>query len=406
MSLFFDRTKVSKIRELGVYIFYYLSIALVVQSFGNVSFNMIANCFLIFVLTLNYPSSWRWRLWAVSMIYAILLTSETITTKGLETLWANYFTEMTRVQYLIGQIIARVTSYLLVLALGNLKVVKGKIEVPLSYWVAILTVPLGTLLPTYTLLVTQAKGKGLLLTASVVALFMVNLLVFYLYDRIVQSYQDKMDKKLLQTQNKMHLKQIETIIQTEENTRLLRHDLKQHLLTLQKLNTQKDHQGIADYLQNILGMSDPPQGFVRSKNAAIDSVVNYHISEAQKQGITILARVDIREAIRIEPFDLSMILGNGLDNAITATAQVLTETKEINLTIILEKNMLSIYLVNPYSGNILKAGDDYLTDKVDQANHGYGLKSIQKAVDKYQGTMDIDEQNHQFSLTITLFNQS
>ena len=93
-----------------------------------------------------------------------------------------------------------------------------------------------------------------------------------------------------------------------------------------------------------------------------------------------------------------------LDNAIEATEKLEDEEeKQIFIKLIYQKKRLFIEIRNPYRGSLKKGrSGDYLSGKKDQENHGIGLKSVRKVVEKYDGTLDIHTENQQFQITIIL----
>ena len=110
------------------------------------------------------------------------------------------------------------------------------------------------------------------------------------------------------------------------------------------------------------------------------------------------------DALPYKSSDLCIVLGNLLDNAIEATEKLEDEEeKQIFIKLIYQKKRLLIEIRNPYRGSLKKGrSGDYLSGKNDQENHGIGLKSVRKVVEKYDGTLDIHTENQQFQITIIL----
>ena len=61
-------------------------------------------------------------------------------------------------------------------------------------------------------------------------------------------------------------------------------------------------------------------------NIYLDSIINFKLSEAEQLGTKLQYRVEAASDQVIDPRDLTIILGNLLDNAITAVASVSNKT--------------------------------------------------------------------------------
>ena len=85
-----------------------------------------------------------------------------------------------------------------------------------------------------------------------------------------------------------------------------------------------------------------------------------------------------------------MILANAMDNAITACMKGDIEQPEISVMIRKRHHFLILEIVNPV--NVA-----YQT-----AEYGTGLKNIKHTVEKYEGTMEIEEGKNYFKLTALL----
>ena len=103
--------------------------------------------------------------------------------------------------------------------------------------------------------------------------------------------------------------------------------------------------------------------------------------------------------------DICSLFGNILDNAIEATQQVrIEERRLINLSVRQHKGFIIIECEN-YSENKLEIEKGRTlpgTTKGDKIRHGFGLKSIQKVAEKYNGAMTITLQDGWFQVRVLL----
>jgi sensor histidine kinase regulating citrate/malate metabolism len=99
---------------------------------------------------------------------------------------------------------------------------------------------------------------------------------------------------------------------------------------------------------------------------------------------------------------MAVILGNLLDNAITAVCE-LTEDRYVNIIIKYDKGRFILKIDNPFEGKILKEKNTLLTTKVDKSNHGIGLQSIKAVLEKYNGSMELVHSKKVFSVTLLMY---
>lgn len=103
-----------------------------------------------------------------------------------------------------------------------------------------------------------------------------------------------------------------------------------------------------------------------------------------------------------EMADMSVLLGNMLDNAIEANNNTVAE-KYVKIYMEYDKNTLIITVINSYDGTLLrdKTGKT-LTRKDDWNAHGFGLVSVERIVQKYHGSMVIEETAEEFKINLLL----
>ena len=101
--------------------------------------------------------------------------------------------------------------------------------------------------------------------------------------------------------------------------------------------------------------------------------------------------------------DLYAILGNAMDNAIEAVEKFEdTEKRQIDVMIYKQQNFLIMNFINPIAEKLVFDEDLPVTTKGDKRFHGFGLRSIWHLVKKYDGTLNISEEDGCFSLKILI----
>ena len=99
--------------------------------------------------------------------------------------------------------------------------------------------------------------------------------------------------------------------------------------------------------------------------------------------------------------DLSVLFGNALDNAIRGAASVDNENERLIRVVVCEQlGCVLVKIENRYACVVRFDGKDLLTTKNNKDYHGYGVKSIRKTVEKYDGTVTIRTEDGWFLLSI------
>ena len=98
--------------------------------------------------------------------------------------------------------------------------------------------------------------------------------------------------------------------------------------------------------------------------------------------------------------DISILLSNLLDNAINGCAG--TFAPKIELTIGTRKSYTYIIVKNSIPASVLSTNPNLETNKKNKSIHGYGIISMQKIIEKYNGSIEFQEENNTFIIEIWL----
>ncbi|MFQ6794069.1 MAG: GHKL domain-containing protein [Thomasclavelia sp.] len=195
-------------------------------------------------------------------------------------------------------------------------------------------------------------------------------------------------------------KQLETKKQNEEVLSLLyeqlkiaKHDLKHDYNLISHYLKEKEYLKIEKMVRDKKKQINSIPVLINTSNKLINLIINDKIIKAYTRNIKVTSKIDINREIRISECDLNELLSNILDNAIDYNR----DNGMIDIAIILEKQFVHIKVTNEIDKN--KSNQSLISKK--GKNHGYGIRSIEKIVEKYQGIMNIDY-NEYFEITISL----
>lgn len=284
-------------------------------------------------------------------------------------------------------------------------------KVPTSFrmWVALFFVPVVTLV---TFSVYQYYFEHYPLDGKIAAyvyvscggLIFINILVFVLFGKFRDQLALARDTEMLSsmlTQQENSVKRLETLY---NRTRSFRHDMKNHILLLNMLAEKGDLDGVKKYLRELGGAVDESDYVRITGISAVDAILNEKMYEAQAKDITTGFDCVNLEKNDIAPIDLCIILGNALDNAIEANTLIEDKTRRnIRLKAHGNETFTVISVSNPTDAEPKKNSSGLFdTSKADGDAHGFGLKSIESTVNKYNGEMLLKCEDGVFTLVVRL----
>lgn len=402
MNIFFDNSEINKNIEAASYGLYCIIIGVLYLWLNLPVINLVTNLILFFLLTLNYSAPLKFRIWTVIIIYATLLTIESFVVLFSHFIMGKLL--INAESELIIQLIAtKMISYMIMLLLSNYKMIKKSQYVPFIHWVSVVILPLGTLCITVILIENSRPQNMFGIILGIVTMLFINIFVFYLYDSLVKFYSIKIDGELLKQQVNSYMKQMEIFENTRENIRIVRHDIKNHMLSLKSLIEKNDKEEALKYIEDITDYVNYPDDMAVTPNLEVNSILNYKINQAEKLSVKVELNLNLPEKLNIKSFDLSVILGNLMDNAISASSR-LNGNKKIKLNIEFDRNILYISITNLYNGKLKYENGNLLTSDINKENHGLGLKSVKRSVERYNGAMTINHTDEIFTVDVLLYN--
>lgn len=209
-------------------------------------------------------------------------------------------------------------------------------------------------------------------------------------DRRISLYQSDLMEK--------HCQEVENMYR---QTRGWRHDYHNHIQTMKAYLIMGNLDKLASYLNELDTDLTAVDTVIKTGNIMIDAVLNSKISLAKSRGITVDAKAIVPKNLSVSEIDLSLIIGNLMDNAMEACMKTEKNKRFIRVYIDILKGQLYIYVMNSTSGKLKKSGKLYLSTK-NQKYHGFGLMRMDKVVDRYQGYVDRQDEEDVFVTEIML----
>lgn len=178
------------------------------------------------------------------------------------------------------------------------------------------------------------------------------------------------------------------------------HDLK-HQISL--LRAEFGSRDALEYLDKMESEIESYEAQNKTDNKILDTILTGKSLYCQQNDIKLTVVADGSLLNFMDIMDISSLFGNALDNAIESVEAIPDKEKRlIHLTISRDKGFIRIRMENCYGSELDFENGLPKTTKRDRNYHGYGLKSIQSIVQKYNGSVTIEAKEGWFELRILI----
>ncbi len=161
-------------------------------------------------------------------------------------------------------------------------------------------------------------------------------------------------QKLMQSQitdMKRHIKEVEKLYQ---DIRMLRHDMGNHIQTIENLLDNDDRKDAIEYAARLREEWQDISYEIKTGNPVTDVVLMEKKKEAEGRHIKFFCDFHYPERTKIDAFDISVILNNALDNSMEA---VNGASPYISISSFQKNNIFMILFSNSFEGNIVMDDD-------------------------------------------------
>ena len=238
-------------------------------------------------------------------------------------------------------------------------------------------------------------GNGHIMTQCLYEIVLGAFMLLLQYGVMERTRLDRYVDTMQELLHQQHL-QYET---SKENAELVSekyHDFKKMIAGLRKNNVNEK---ALDKLEKSVEQYDMA---VHTGNDVLDILLNEKRSNCAAYDIELTCFAGAKTSDIMEDIDLYFLLNNALSNAVEAVQCVPQGKRFISLTMQRDADMLSIHMENPYTGTVEMRGGLPQTQN-DPDYHGFGMRSMQRITEKYNGSLTVQPKDGLFLLDILLF---
>ncbi len=270
-------------------------------------------------------------------------------------------------------------------------------------WFSLSVLPAGSIFVTIVFrIVTKnillSSMENTLIIVAVSVLLLINIMVYMIYEQAEKSNQKLIELELINQKNDIDMQYLDLLEKKNETMNIMAHDYKNNLLTIASMT---DSTEVKDYINNMMGEITKYNQIAKSKNRLLDVILSKYTDLCNSKGVRFETNIMTENLCFVNNYDISSLFNNILDNALEAA--LMSTDKYINLEI---TNSLNSYhkIVATNSCDIEPKTENgkLITSKKNKETHGFGTKSINRIVKKYDGEMqwEYDNELKQFKLII------
>lgn len=196
-------------------------------------------------------------------------------------------------------------------------------------------------------------------------------------------------------------KQFDSLSQHLEDMQKARHDLRQHLAVVQSYIDKNDRDGLENYITIYKNELPPDILELYCRNDVVNALICYYAGISRNNKINFDAKVDYPNLCSISNTDITVLLGNILENALEACKRQSVNQKFIKLSIKRHgKSELLILVDNTCLTPVHFKDGKPLSSK--RNGMGIGTISIQDITEKYKGTVQYELKENIFYTSVLL----
>ncbi len=197
----------------------------------------------------------------------------------------------------------------------------------------------------------------------------------------------------LQTeQSKTHLDEVRSI---HKEMRGYKHDFHNHLQTLKGYIEAGENERALKYIEELDYGVMNTDTLLKTGNVSVDIILSAKIAKAKSNGINVTVKANLPDNLNITDVELSIVIGNLLDNAIEACTASTDKEPFIRVYLVMKSNMLYFSMLNSSGDKLKKDGSLFNSKK--GGFHGFGLRRAESIIEKHGGWIKYNSEDGAFS---------
>lgn len=237
---------------------------------------------------------------------------------------------------------------------------------------------------------------GILVAEAGIIVFLVKM-----YHRLGEYQQKEMEKQFRQKREEERREELLDMYRVGREINHWRHDMLGELGILYRMQKNGKYEEVETYMEKLYGdLRDYPELPQETGNEGLDAALMKTIPKCREKNIH-FCYVVLGKPWRIDSIELGILMDNLLSNGMEACFRV-TGAKEMELRIRALDDGLEIYLENSIEESVMEHNPNLISRKTEKERHGFGMESIYRIVEEYEGIYEFWEEENRFCQSIFL----
>ena len=225
------------------------------------------------------------------------------------------------------------------------------------------------------------------------------LVVIVMFQNWKEMQEEQRGQELVLNQISDMKKHIEEVEKLYRDIRSMRHDMGNHIQTLEHLVAHNNMDDAAEYLEHLKNEWDEVSPEIKTGSPVIDVILMEKLREAKERQIRFLSDFHYPQNTKLNAFDLSVIMNNALNNCME---NVSGDDPYISISSFRKNSIFMITIKNSFGGQ-LNFGDSDLPETTKSGReHGMGLNNIRRVARMYMGDISLEQGNEEVILSIMM----
>lgn len=225
------------------------------------------------------------------------------------------------------------------------------------------------------------------------------LVVIVMFQNWKEMQEEQRGQELVLNQISDMKKHIEEVEKLYRDIRSMRHDMGNHIQTLEHLVAHNNMDDATEYLEHLKNEWDEVSPEIKTGSPVIDVILMEKLREAKERQIRFLSDFHYPQNTKLNAFDLSVIMNNSLNNCME---NVSGDDPYISISSFRKNSIFMITIKNSFWGQ-LNFGDSDLPETTKSGReHGMGLNNIRRVARMYMGDISLEQKNEEVILSIMM----
>lgn len=225
------------------------------------------------------------------------------------------------------------------------------------------------------------------------------LVVIVMFQNWKEMQEEQRGQELVLNQISDMKKHIEEVEKLYRDIRSMRHDMGNHIQTLEHLVAHNNMDDATEYLEHLKNEWDKVSPEIKTGSPVIDVILMEKLREAKERQIRFLSDFHYPHNTKLNAFDLSVIMNNALNNCME---NVSGDDPYISISSFRKNSIFMITIKNSFGGQ-LNFGDSDLPETTKSGReHGIGLNNIRRVARMYMGDISLEQGNEEVILSIMI----